>query len=477
MSIKLFTIGDSISQGFMSAAAANTGQCYSTIIAELLKIEDYTYNKYDPKYKLGLDLELILRTLEKKYGNDINGLEGLGVIKTIADIFDTSEDYYERGKGKIGNSLNEQSDFYHNIACEGMKITDAWKVTSSKCKTAIKDLPKKDNLMGVASGGFYRNAYRILNPNAKPEFEDFSGLDWLKYHSDKTGIENTVLWIGANNALGTILDLEILQTPGDLTVLNQTRSQREKYNLWHPNDFKKEYSELLDRTLEALKNNKHTDWHCIVGTIPLVTITPIIKGIGEERMVDGSRYYQYYTYQPITPETAIKTGKYLKFRDALFIDNSITEFNNIIKELVRKKNRELGREAFIIADISKCLTKMAWKRNSGSPTYKFPDELKWTYPQVDTKYYHVNRKGHIEKGGIFSLDGVHPSYTGQGIIAHEFLKTMKKAGIVHKEINIDWDKIRKADSLISKPIKLMPEIYEHEKLIELLLRVVNYLNK
>ncbi len=33
--MKLFTIGDSISQGFMSAAAARTDQCYSTILANI----------------------------------------------------------------------------------------------------------------------------------------------------------------------------------------------------------------------------------------------------------------------------------------------------------------------------------------------------------------------------------------------------------------------------------------------------------
>ncbi len=47
--VKLSTIGDSISQGFMSAGAVRTDLCYSTLLAECLGLEidrNYHYLKW-----------------------------------------------------------------------------------------------------------------------------------------------------------------------------------------------------------------------------------------------------------------------------------------------------------------------------------------------------------------------------------------------------------------------------------------------
>jgi hypothetical protein len=73
--MKLFTIGDSISQGFMSGAAARTNLAYSTLIAGCMGLEDgYEY----PRWAAGglpINLEIILRRLEKQYGDNVNPLE------------------------------------------------------------------------------------------------------------------------------------------------------------------------------------------------------------------------------------------------------------------------------------------------------------------------------------------------------------------------------------------------------------------
>ena len=74
------------------------------------------------------------------------------------------------------------------------------------------------------------------------------------------------------------------------------------------------------------------------------------------------------------------------------------------------------------------------------------------------------------QGGIFSLDGVHPTAIGQGLLAHEFLKVMRKAGVVADDI--DWRSIFRSDALYRTPIGLMQEIYEHEKLAEWVIKLV-----
>ena len=60
----LFTIGDSISQGFTSGAAAESEATYSSNIARVLKIQSYQYPKW-PKFGLPLNIEFALRKLEE----------------------------------------------------------------------------------------------------------------------------------------------------------------------------------------------------------------------------------------------------------------------------------------------------------------------------------------------------------------------------------------------------------------------------
>ena len=161
-----------------------------------------------------------------------------------------------------------------------------------------------------------------------------------------------------------------------------------------------------------MESNIHDDWNVFVGNVPLVTIAPIIKGIGEKRVIKDPEggdkeclYFQYYTYFPLTEKSAKNTGKYLKFRDALFIDKTIIKFNQIIKELIAERNADYDKPRFHLVDVCDSLKQMAYKRNLGNPSYVYPPEFDFMYPPVDTKYYHVNRNGVIEAGGIFSLDG------------------------------------------------------------------------
>ena len=480
MTAKLFTIGDSVSQGFMSGAAANTHLCYSTLLAEAMGDQNYRYLKWDERYKTKIDFERILRSLERKFGSNIRGLEWGGVLSVINNVLDQTEDYFERGDGRIGNPVDSPhtAKGFHNVAVEGMDVGDAFMVTPNLCRKMVEESKGKgDGYLIAASAPFYRNAYRVLNPKGEKgekKYGGYSAVTWLKEIARSEGIENTCIWLGGNNALGTVLKLEIKQTLNDPEkVINADREKRAGWNLWHPNDFRAEYEVLLSHVMQAMEANRYEDWHVFLGTVPLVTIAPLAKGVGEHRIVSDpagtgrkNLYYQFYTYFPLTLEAGKELNKYLKFKDALFIDKTILKFNRIIHELAENQNRQLGSERFHIVDIGTRLTEMAWKRNMGEPTYQFPEVLEYIYPTPDTKYYHVNRNGRIEKGGIFSLDGIHPSAIGQGLIAWEFLKKIQEVRPEQLgDAKLNWSKIIASDTLRNQPITLMEEIYEHEKLI------------
>lgn len=481
--MKLFTIGDSISQGFMSLSAARTDLSYSTILAEKLEAKDYVF----PNWPLGghpINIEQVLRTLNLRFGSDLKGIEWIGALSTIARGLDQVEDFYERGDGRADNPYDNTTDFFSNVSVRGFSVADALDINAKMCQDKINSLPKKflgDGLISLPSASFFRTALKVLNPSLQKKFMDFTVLDWLKHHHHSEGIENTVVWLGANNALGTILSLKIKQTPNNpkRRPFQMTYDEREAYNLWHPDDFEADYRELISRVDGIMRDSKgkNQDWQVYLPTIPLVTIAPLAKGVGEqfeiERGDEKWTYYKYYTYVPLTLEIAHSHPVKLNLQQALHIDDCIIEYNRLIKTIADEFNaKEPGFQRYHVVDIADALTKMAFKRNRGQVKYDFPPYFKFLAHKPDTKYYHVTPDGDLEQGGLFSLDGVHPSAIGQGIIAYEFLKVYDKARGKNLADSLDWDKIFKADSLYQRPISLMTEIYQHDELAKFILDAI-----
>lgn len=482
--MKLFTIGDSPAQGFMSLAAARTDLSFSTLLAAKLGLrlgQDYRYPDW-PADGLPLNLETILRRLNGRYGSDIGGLEWLTVLPTINDVVDRTEDEYERGASAADQPYSGDLPFFHNVAVTGFTAADAWLVTPALCKEELRlggaNGPSDDFLQGPDRAG-YRTALKVLNPSLEPAYDDFSQLRWLEHHARGEGVENLVLWLGANNALGTVTTLTINQTPRGLEPPPHQRGHLEReqrgWNLWHPDDFSAEYGELLKRVDAAMRDNTTPDWQVFIGTVPLVTIAPLAKGVGETTIVqrDGKDcvYYKYYTYFPFEEPFARETGIQLTMQDALHIDDCIRAYNVSIKGLVADLNRRHRRECYQIVDVADALDQIAYKRNAGQPTYQFPDYFAYAYPPVNTKYYHANVDGRLVQGGLFSLDGVHPSAIGQGLIAYEFLKVLTQVRD-SGDNELPWDTIFASDRLYGEPIPIMQELYKKDELAQYIVRLL-----
>ena len=490
---RIFTIGDSISQGFRSGGTAFSEHAYSTYIAQALQETSYRRLQW-PGIKLKIDLEGMVKMLENKFGNDISALEWLPILGAISEFQDRSEDYYERGEGAMGRPApNYAHDFTDNCAVEGMRVADAWEVTPRLClkKVSADQDSAKDNFgIAMASSPFYRAAYKVLNPQSSDKYLDYSAIKWLKQIAATEGVENAIVFLGANNALGTIFKLQL--EPGDLTPgesktfgsRTTAGKEEDRYTLWHPLAFEHDYRLLVSKIIEAMQENKKADWKIYLGTVPLVTIAAMIEGFGEERLVDDPRvpagtaqkrfrYYQYYKYYGVNESTALQTGKVMKFRDALFIDKVIINFNKSIEKIAREMNGQIGRKAFVVVDISNVLADMAWKRNSGMPSYQYPEELRWLFPPINTKFYDVNSNGDIVDGGIFSLDGIHPTVIGQGIIASEFLKSMIANGSAPSEAALNWAAIIKDDKLRQEPLKIINSLVNKWQAIDFIVNVVS----
>ena len=481
--MELFTIGDSVSQGFMSGAAARTDLCYSTLIAKAMGLQpgnNYNFPKW-PKGGLPCNLEELMRALSRRYGADINALEWLTILSEINKYIDQSEDYYERGAGNERTPYDSgKVDFFHNISVEGFKVADAWNVCPALCKEIIAEENLHtggDNYLfnGWPNAAFYRIAHKVLNPSLDGKYDKFTQLDWLQHHVDQRGVKNLLLWLGNNNVLGSVVGLQIKQTRNSTVKMGHLKQT--KWNLWHPDHFREEYDVLLNKVAEIMGKNNCKTWRVFVGNIPLLTILPIAKGVGPSQEIkDRGIYYKYYTYFPFEEEFAKKTGNHLTMDDAIYIDECITEYNKTIGDLINSKNDAIGHKAFFLVDISKMLSDLAWKRNEGRPPFNFEavDPIfKYKYPRINTKYYHADMKGRFRQGGIFSLDGVHPTAIAHGLIANEFMKVMGANG-VNFPGKLDWKQIFRDDTLYSNPISLMQEVYNHEKLAMTILDIIKF---
>lgn len=490
--MRLFTVGDSLSQGFMSGAGARTDLAHPTLIARAMGMNPGMHNHdqgidyYFPEWKNGgipANMEVIFRRLNDRYGSRIKGLNWLTTLHHLNRVLDESEDYYEREEGRAENPYYGDVPYFHNVSTWSYEIADSWLVTPELCMNEIekrKPIDGGDGWLAVANAAFYRSSLKVLSPNLE---NNYSQLDWLKHHAQTEGIENLTLWLGTNNVLRTVLHMHMTQTPGHPDIQPhrmQHLERREKgWNMWHPDDFTAEYAELLERVDEIMTNhNKARNWKVFVGNVPYLTIVPMLKGIGPKvSLGKQGNYYKNYTYVPFGEKFALKRNMYLTLHKALYIDDCIQEYNRSIQGLTdavnARHNEESSRSPYHLVDVCSAFNKMDWRRNGGEPDYQYPAYFDNLERGIDTKYYHADPEGNMQQGGLFSLDGAHPSAIGQGLIAHEFIKVMKEAGVEFTD-DLDWEAIVKSDSLYQEPISMMQEMYRYSNLAQLMVGIVRY---
>jgi hypothetical protein len=177
-------------------------------------------------------------------------------------------------------------------------------------------------------------------------------------------------------------------------------------------------------------------------------------------------YFDYYTRFWIWDEDFDPDKHpHLTKDQAIQLDLAMDEYNEIIKKLASEygwtvvpmaKNvaglarRRLGGE--LVRDLPKGLADALRKQESTAHLVDDNNEINLT-----TDFLRLDDNGKLYKGGIFSLDGLHPTTIGYGLMANVYLKTMAKAGVKFQR-SIDWDEVVREDTLISNPPKLLGEL-------------------
>ncbi len=430
---KLVAIGDSLTQGFHSLAITNTEQSFPAIIARALGLGIDQFRQPDFRGKGGLpcSIEWLARRLEETYGADLSTFEWIRAVHTITDCIDEVEDYWERGKGAQPTAKVD----YHNLAVWGFEAGDALDIDAAMC--AAKSADTKDNWFRPPSAPRYRTALNVLNPSR----DAVRGADTQVSIAERIarrdgGIDHLVLWLGANNCLRTVVELEVRETDDDPPGPGSDRT------LWKPAAFEKDFVRVAARV--AAIGAQHT----YVATVPHVTIPPITRGVmaNRGRLPDGHRYFDYYTRFSIHDKEfdPDRDPKLLKAQ-AQTIDGYIDQYNGIIR-------RETKKYGWHLVDICDVLDRLAVRRNHGKPSYALPAPIS----DLSIRFLEIQASGSIKAGGLIGLDGVHPTACGYGIVAQEFINVMR----AHEPTiaDVDFDALRRSDTLVSYPPRTLNDM-------------------
>ena len=69
----------------------------------------------------------------------------------------------------------------------------------------------------------------------------------------------------------------------------------------------------------------------------------------------------------------------------------------------------------------------------------------------DSLFLSADGRGGRASGGLFSLDGVHPTTVAYGVMAQELANIMVTAGVQFDRAQIDFDRLVRRDTLVRTP--------------------------
>jgi hypothetical protein len=459
---RLVAVGDSLSQGFQSGAIFNTDLSWPVILAWELGWDDQFRRPGYPGFGgLPLNIEYLVRALEEEYGDRLDPFELPGALFSVRDLMANIEDYWERGPGKEPIVQRQPN---HNLAVYGWDLRDALSRDASVCLEQIK-IPKDNWFNQIVENANERVALRVLASDpAQPPITSLSGAARLGLEGTVEtpgvgdGIETLVVMLGANNALGTIVNLKVRWS---IAPDFKDLKRKQAFTVWNPEHFKTELDEVVGQIAQVHAR------HVILATVPHVTIAPLARGVGTEKVEPGSRYFPYYTRPWISDQSFDPSDDpRITAQEVRAVDSAIDQYNDAIVDAVAKKRKE-GKDWYVL-DLCGMLDRLATRRYITDPDarpswwrpYELPPALAALQPPLDSRFL-ASDSGGRTAGGIFSLDGVHPSTVGYGLIAQEVANVMHRAGVKFfmgdgktqrpGPVQVDFARLIGLDTLISAP--------------------------
>jgi hypothetical protein len=464
---RLVVIGDSLSHGFQSGAIFHTDISYPAIIAwELGCFDEFRFPTYPAYGGIPFNIEFLIADLEHHFGSRISWWESPLAVYRVRQHLAEAESWWDKGPGATvppGRGIN------HNLAVYGWDLRDALGRTADTAAAAWR-VPEDWSLVPLVRNADSIAAMRVLDSARDSSGGGLTPLGAAAALGEEgpgdegDGIETLIVFLGANNALGSVFSLNVRWSGDGYDDLRRKAA----FNVWRPSHFAAELRLLADEVRRV--RARHVIW----ATVPHVTIAPLARGVGG-KVRPGSRYFRYYTRPWISdrdfdPE---EDHPYLTADDARAVDSAIDQYNEAIVEAVRR-GREEGRD-WRVLDVCGLLDRLAARRYVEDPQmtpppwwtpYELPPELAALSPTPDTRFF-ASGAGGRTAGGLVSLDGVHPTTIAYGVLAREFIRVMVDAGVVFRDaagaprerVEVDFGRLLALDSLVSRPpASLSPDV-------------------
>ncbi|NSC24945.1 hypothetical protein FM076_28815, partial [Streptomyces albus subsp. chlorinus] len=466
---RLVTLGDSLTQGFQSCSVFQTDLSYPAIIAhELGWSAHFRRPGYDGCGGLPLNLEMLLRDLEDHCGKDVDWWETPSALFRARRFMDKVEDYWERGAGCAPVTTTAIN---HNLAVFGWDLRDALEKSADVCRKMI-GAPHDDLVRQMVGSPGERAALRAL-PTRPPAAGALTQVGAARVLGEQTGdgreaadggrepdpdhgIETLVVFLGANNALSSVIGLKVVWSGEGYDDLRA----KSRYTVWRPEHFAAELRRLADEVGSV--RARHVIW-CAV---PHVTIAPIARGV-HGKADRGSCYFPYYTRPWIgDSDFDVRRDPHLTGEQARAVDEAIDQYNDAMADVVRAA-RQAGRDWYLL-DTAGLLDRLACRRyfedEAARPgwwtPYRLPRELRALDPVPNSRFLLSDGERRSD-GGLFSLDGVHPTTVAYGILAQELIEVMRKAGVEFRTpyggeprtgpVRVDFERLVRRDTLINRP--------------------------
>jgi len=454
---RLVVIGDSLAQGFKNGGIYRSDLSFPALLARCLSSETtFDSPSFTAQTGIPVNLEMIIRGLADEFGPSLGWHNYLPAARYLYSTLKRIKQHWENDANHISRYREIP---YHNQAVWGFSANDSWLITESRCRNYIRNNRPAYSVFSVLPDhAMYITGRLVLNPGFRPDFEHHSQIDNVRHLHENGGVENLILCIGHNNIVGALSALKITWSEPDF--LTRHHFERD-FTVYRPDHFETEMRHLYEK-VATLKIP-----HVFVPTYPYLTIPPVTRGVNSDRRRKHSGYFDYYTRFWIWDED-FDPGKHphLTREEAIELDQLIDEYNLIIRKLAA----EYG---FHTVPVHRYVNAVARRRHGTEGVRPFPPDfvaalrrnnatshlvLPDGKVRLSTDYLRADEEtGLIRQGGIFSLDGLHPSTIGYGLIANIYRRSFIEAGIP-MEGSIDWDTLIRDETLVSEPPQLLSEL-------------------
>ncbi|HEY4000091.1 MAG TPA: hypothetical protein VGO93_14550 [Candidatus Xenobia bacterium] len=429
---RLVVVGDSLAMGGRSYAASTLDVSFPGLVARTLGLsaDQFRMPDFSPHGGLPFNLEWAARRLAAEHGEHISGFQWAAVALRVADMLEEVRHYWD--------SPPPQDDvLYHNIACWGMEVGNAFQVTSAFVGEEYRRRPK--DVLHWPLLAILRIWERVLNPADRPERKNDTMVDIAWRIADREGgIDHLVVSMGANNCTRAIIEMDLRET--DLIEVPPLSG----FTVWTAAAFAHEYR-ILCSWLERVDAR-----HVYLTTVPHMSVAPIISGLMAEpaSAIKGSYYDYYVRFEPRRLDPI--WVPHISGDDMRLLDNRIDAYNAAIRH-------EAEKRGWAIIDLCALFDDLVSPDRRAA---RLPAEL----ADLTMDAFTIDTEGRLASGGLMSLDGLHPTVCCSGLVAHLVLEAMR----VHEPDvpAIDWAAVRAADTLVSDPPPVLNDLTEMVRVLD-----------